>query len=335
LNGIRTLYGQPISSAQELFNAIDVDHTGDISAAELHAATHRLDLGLMPEQVDAFYQYLGGGKQRISVSILADAVVHHHRTRMLSEENAVLKEYTTSLERERKQVMDALKESSNNSNNNDNNVVLSSSASSPSIQEEQEQEQEKEEENETKEQVVLLEKEIIDLQKAIQDRDKKLKLNQIKHQNISTEIKHELSTVVAELADVKETDQLLLADTQQQLISSKQLTKTLRGQTTQMKKEMIVSSRDLKNTVERLEDENTNNYNAYVQEMEQMEWELARAKENNVDLGKSLADAVTNAENFRRLQEEEEYRYHFELEDRKSTRLNSSHVLVSRMPSSA
>ena len=315
LNGIRTLYGQPISSAQELFNAIDVDHTGDISAAELHAATHRLDLGLMPEQVDAFYQYLGGGKQRISVSILADAVVHHHRTRMLSEENAVLKEYTTSLERERKQVMDALKESSNNSNNNDNNVVLSSSASSPSIQEEQDQEQEQEEENETKEQVVLLEKEIIDLQKAIQDRDEKLKQNQIKHQNISTEIKHELSTVVAELADVKETDQLLLADTQQQLISSKQLTKTLRGQTTQMKKEMIVSSRDLKNTVERLEDENTNNYNAYVQEMEQMEWELARAKENNVDLGKSLADAVTNAENFRRLQEEEEYRYHFELEE--------------------
>jgi len=91
LNGIRTLYGQPISSAQELFNAIDVDHTGDISAAELHAATHRLDLGLMPEQVDAFYQYLGGGKQRISVSILADAVVHHHRTRMLSEENATHK----------------------------------------------------------------------------------------------------------------------------------------------------------------------------------------------------------------------------------------------------
>ena len=108
IEGTRTLYGQSIQSAQELFSAIDTSNSSFISSQELLAAVQRLDLGLHPHQVEAFYRYLGGESQHISVSILADAIVHHHRTRMLSEENTVLKEYTTILERQRSQVIEAL-----------------------------------------------------------------------------------------------------------------------------------------------------------------------------------------------------------------------------------
>ena len=77
LHKTRTLYSKPIRNAHELFVAMDTHETGYVSSKELLAATQRLDLGLQPQQVQAFCVYLGGEGRRISVHVLADAVVHH------------------------------------------------------------------------------------------------------------------------------------------------------------------------------------------------------------------------------------------------------------------
>jgi hypothetical protein len=108
----RTLYNQPIRNATELFTAMDTSKTKYISFKELLSATQRLDLGLHDFQVKAFFEYLThaseAGNGKISVQVLADAIVHHHRTTNLSNENEQLREYSSRLERQQTQVLHAL-----------------------------------------------------------------------------------------------------------------------------------------------------------------------------------------------------------------------------------
>jgi len=82
----RALYGHTIQDSLDLFQSLDVDHSGYLSADEMKKGIHRLGLGLSDKEVETLLNYMesGGSNEGIAYESFARAL---HRNRKLGMED--------------------------------------------------------------------------------------------------------------------------------------------------------------------------------------------------------------------------------------------------------